>query len=179
MTTDLESSITTHHLTVPPPSTAGESSSIPTFHFHLTRLKGTLMIWIGTTTSQRIGEEVDEPESGAGSSSNMERRLASDWAVAMPSRGTIPVSSTSIYQTSTTSIAVSMSQRLAPAPLIMHVTSAETSLLARKYPPHQIHLSLSLPPGLTASSGTSVDPMASRILLLMEKKLCLWLDGVL
>jgi hypothetical protein len=42
-----------------------------------------------------------------------------------------------------------------------------------------VHLSLSLPPSLTASSGPSADPYASRTLLVMEKELGKWLAEVL
>jgi len=50
---------------------------------------------------------------------------------------------------------------------------------ARKFPSSQIHLSLSLPASLTSSSGPSLDPYASKILLVMEKKLGSWLQEVL
>ena len=51
--------------------------------------------------------------------------------------------------------------------------------VARKFPPNQIHLSLSIPPSLNLSSGPSLDPMASRFLLMMEKKLVDWLQDIL
>jgi len=56
--------------------------SSPSFHLQLTRLKDTLMIWIGTGgPSDSILAGMDE---AAGPD---EKRLAGDWAVAMPSRG--------------------------------------------------------------------------------------------
>ncbi len=49
---------------------------------------------------------------------------------------------------------------------------------AKRVPPNQIHLSLSLPASLTATSGPNLDPYASKALLVMEKKLVAWLGEV-
>lgn len=65
---DLEPQIKTYHTTVPPPFPGA-----PGFVFHLTRLKDTLMVWAG---AQTLSEEDDD-----------RKRLAGDWAVAMPGRG--------------------------------------------------------------------------------------------
>ena len=84
--TDLALSITTHHTTIHPPTTPGAATSIPTFIFHLTRLKGTLMIWVGTAPATgSLG--VDEDDEAGEGSTKLDRRLGSDWAVAMPARG--------------------------------------------------------------------------------------------
>ncbi len=53
------------------------------------------------------------------------------------------------------------------------------SSTARRFPPNQIHLSLSLPPTLTSQSGPSLDPYASKVLLLLEKRLGAWLEELL
>lgn len=50
---------------------------------------------------------------------------------------------------------------------------------ARKFPSNQVHLSLSLPSTLTAPSGPSLDPFASRTLLMMEKELSKWIGELL
>ena len=69
--------ITTHHTYLPSPF-----PSAPSFHLHLTRLKDTLMLWVGT------GPPSDSSVPGLEASTGPdERRLAGDWAVAMPSRG--------------------------------------------------------------------------------------------
>ena len=67
-----------------------------------------------------------------------------------------------------------------PGPSRKHCFAMRTPLrAARKFPSSQIHLSLSLPASLTSSSGPSLDPYASKILLVMEKKLGSWLQEVL
>ncbi|WVR07208.1 hypothetical protein IAU60_004249 [Kwoniella sp. DSM 27419] len=148
----LEPTVQTHHTTLPSPL-----PSSPSFTFHLTRLVDTLMIWVGT------GPPTDASGFGASSASGpSEKKLASDWSVAMPSRGNIPVTATPIYRSGASDVSLSMSQRL-----------------ARKFPSNQIHLSLSLPSSLTSSSGPSFDPYASKVLLIMEKKLGSWLGEVL
>lgn len=58
--------------------------------------------------------------------------------------------------------------------------SADTSLgIAKKFPLNQIHLSLSLPPSLTNQTGQSIDPYASKMMLVMEKKLGKWIEEIL
>ena len=69
-----EGGIATYHTFIPPPL-----PSAPSFHLHLTRMKDTLFIWVGN------GSEGSEEEESTGSTG--EKRLASDWAVAMPTRG--------------------------------------------------------------------------------------------
>ncbi|WRT66182.1 uncharacterized protein IL334_003135 [Kwoniella shivajii] len=146
----IQPQITTFHHTVPSPL-----PSSPSFVFHLTRLVDTLLIWIGSASPS-------DPSLGAENVLVGERRLATDWSVAMPSRGNIPVTSTSIYRVGASDITLSMSQRL-----------------ARKFPNNQIHLSVSLDPSLTSQSGPNIDPYASKLLLIMEKKLTVWLSEVL
>ncbi|WWD17466.1 hypothetical protein CI109_101907 [Kwoniella shandongensis] len=146
----LQPQIQTYHTSLPSPL-----PSFPSFQFQLTRLTSTLMIWVGAGPPTQPGEEV--PTVGGG-----EKKLAGDWSVAMPSRGNIPVTATPILRSGTSDIALPMSQRL-----------------ARKFPSNQIHLSLSLPPSLTSQSGPSLDPYASKVLLVMEKKLGNWLSEVL
>ncbi|WWC89521.1 uncharacterized protein L201_004445 [Kwoniella dendrophila CBS 6074] len=143
----LEPIIQTYHQTLCSPL-----PSSPSFVFHLTRLVDTLMIWVGT------GSPSDSSESVIVS----EKKIASDWAVAMPSRGNIPVTATPIYRASASDYALPMSQRL-----------------ARKFPNNQIQLSLSLPSSLTSQSGPNLDPYASKLLLIMEKKLGTWLSEVI
>jgi proteasome assembly chaperone 4 len=50
---------------------------------------------------------------------------------------------------------------------------------AKRFPPNQIHLSLSLPSSLTAPAGPGLDPYASKALLVMEKKLGVWIADIL
>lgn len=52
--------------------------SAPGFTFQLTRMKDTLLVWVGTTGGEGAEEE--------------RTVLAADWAVAMPSRGASPES---------------------------------------------------------------------------------------
>ncbi|WVQ82421.1 hypothetical protein IAT38_004549 [Cryptococcus sp. DSM 104549] len=159
----LQPQITTHHTTLPPPFPAA-----PAFLFHLTRMADTLFIWAGTASpSEASGASGDSGQgSGAGGRGKNDelgvKKLAGDWAVAMPSRGNIAVTATPIFRTGATDIALPMSQRL-----------------ARRFNGNQIHLSLSLPASLTNQSGPSMDPYASKALLAMEKKLGTWLGEVL
>ncbi|ODO08904.1 hypothetical protein L198_00643 [Cryptococcus wingfieldii CBS 7118] len=168
---------TTHTTHLPSPF-----PSAPSFNFHLTLLTSTLFIWAGSgpaSDSEGPGSlpgggigleesgagEVEGEAQGAGKrleGEGVERRLAGDWAVAMPARGNIPVTATRLFRSGSTDIALPMSQRL-----------------AKKFPAHQVHLSLSLPPSLTQQSGSSIDPYASKILLVMEKKLGVWVGEVL
>lgn len=92
----------------------------------------------------------------------VEKRVTVDWAVSMPVRPNMPVVSTPIYRSATADLAEPMSQRI-----------------ARKFPSNQIHLSLSLPPTLTAPSASSLDPFASKTLLMMEKELGKWIGEIL
>lgn len=69
-----EGGIATYHTFVPPPL-----PTAPSFHLHLTRMRDTLFIWVGT------GSEGSEDEESTGSVGG--KRLAGDWAVAMPTRG--------------------------------------------------------------------------------------------
>ena len=69
-----EGGIATYHTFIPPPL-----PSAPSFHLHLTRMRDTLFIWVGN------GSEGSEDEESTGSVGD--KRLASDWAVAMPTRG--------------------------------------------------------------------------------------------
>ncbi|BEJ11976.1 hypothetical protein CspHIS471_0204360 [Cutaneotrichosporon sp. HIS471] len=89
------------------------------------------------------------------------RNLAQEWAVAMPSRGNIPATATPVFRQGAGDTALPMAQRL-----------------AKRFPPNQIHLSLSLPGSLTATSGPNLDPYASKALLVMEKQLVEWLTEV-
>ncbi|WWD02785.1 hypothetical protein V865_000827 [Kwoniella europaea PYCC6329] len=147
----IEPTIKTYHSALPSPI-----PNSPSFVFHLTRLVDTLMIWVGTGTPS------DPNTMGGGGVIVSEKKLANDWAVAMPSRGNIPVTSTSVYRATANDHALGMSQRL-----------------ARKFPNNQIHLSLSLPSTMTSQSGPNLDPYASKLLLVMEKKLGSWLSEVL
>ena len=70
-----EGGIATYHTFVPP-----AMPTAPSFQLHLTRLKDTLFIWAGAS------EGGEDEESG----SVGEKRLAGDWAVAMPTRGVGP-----------------------------------------------------------------------------------------
>ncbi|KAK1924414.1 hypothetical protein DB88DRAFT_490327 [Papiliotrema laurentii] len=137
------------HTTLPSPLPGS-----PSFIFHLTHLTNTLLLWIGT------GQPTD-PADPTAVITPVERKLAQDWAVAMPSTRNLPVAATSIYRGGG-DIALPMSQRL-----------------ARRFPTSQIHLSLSLPPSLTSASGPSLDPFASKVMLVMEKRLGAWLEEVL
>lgn len=84
------SSISTHHTIL-----ASPAPGIPSFHFQLTRLVDTLFIWVGVSegngqnaAAASAGGTGDED--GAVETKTVkpdERKLASDWAVAMPSRG--------------------------------------------------------------------------------------------
>ena len=71
----LDPQISLHHTTLP-----SSLPGSPSFVFHLTRLTDTLLVWIAT------GQPTESP-----SSDEMilptEKRLAQDWAVAMPPRG--------------------------------------------------------------------------------------------
>ncbi|KAK8864237.1 hypothetical protein IAR55_001483 [Kwoniella newhampshirensis] len=147
---ELRPQIKIHHTNLPSPL-----PSSPSFQFQLTRLTSTLVVWVGAGPPTQLGEEVSIIAGG-------EKKLASDWSVAMPARGNIPVTATPIFRSGASDIALPMSQRL-----------------ARKFPSNQIHLSLSLPPSLTSQSGPSLDPYASKVLLAMEKKLGNWLSEVL
>jgi hypothetical protein len=73
--TSLDSHITTHYASLPSPL-----PSSPSFVFHLTRLTNTLLIWVGT------GQPTESSTSGEMIMPN-EKKLAQDWAVAMPPRG--------------------------------------------------------------------------------------------
>ncbi|EKD05673.1 hypothetical protein A1Q2_00025 [Trichosporon asahii var. asahii CBS 8904] len=112
---NLPPQIKTYHTSLPPPFPGA-----PGFTFHLTRLKDTLMIWVG-------GQTLDEDEART--------RLAAEWAVAMPGRG--------------------------------------------RFNPNQVHLSMSLPASLTTTSKQTMDPYASKAVLVMEKKLGAWIDDIL
>lgn len=83
--------IMTRHTIIPSPI-----PSAPSFHFHLTRLKDTLFVWIGTGKPTSITLQSQRQDgslvSGAagimpGEAALDERRVASDWAVAMPGGG--------------------------------------------------------------------------------------------
>ncbi|ORY32542.1 hypothetical protein BCR39DRAFT_376013 [Naematelia encephala] len=154
--TDLTPSITTHHTNIPSPL-----PSSPSFVFHLTRLRDTLMLWVGTGPPSD-GSFAAGLSDTVPSTSIEEKKIAAEWAVGMPGRGSIPVTSTPIYRSGTSDLAVPLSSRL-----------------ARRFPPNQIHLSLSLPTSLTAQSGPSLDPFANKVLLVMEKKLVAWIEEVL
>jgi hypothetical protein len=67
---DLTPRTTTHHTVLPAPFPAA-----PSFALHLTRLADTLFIWVGT--APQPGTEEEEGK----------RKLAGEWAVAMPSYG--------------------------------------------------------------------------------------------
>lgn len=60
--------ITTHFKSIPSPI-----PSSPSFHFHLTKLTNTLMIWVGTAPPSQDSMSVDAPE---------EVRLSDEWAAA-------------------------------------------------------------------------------------------------
>lgn len=64
---DLPPQISTHYASLEPPFPGA-----PGFTFHLTRLKDTLMVWVG-------GQSLEDDEART--------RLAAEWAVAMPGRG--------------------------------------------------------------------------------------------
>lgn len=113
-----EGGIATYHTSVPPPL-----PTAPSFHLHLTRLRDTLFIWVGTG-SEGSGEDVGEEMGSVG-----EKRLAADWAVAMPTRGVstlhqdyltsqadgdqnIPATATPLYTSGASGSSLAMSQRL-------------------------------------------------------------------
>ncbi|AFR92254.1 hypothetical protein C343_00117 [Cryptococcus neoformans C23] len=153
----LQPQISTHHTSIPSPL-----PSSPSFNFHLTRMVNTLMIWVGTgLPTDTAGNSVGGAAS-MGSVEQVDNKLAGDWSVAMPSRGNIPVTATPLFRSGSTDIALPMSQRL-----------------AKKFPLNQIHLSLSLPPSLTNQTGQSIDPYASKMMLVMEKKLGKWIEEIL
>ncbi|KAI9639594.1 uncharacterized protein MKK02DRAFT_39915 [Dioszegia hungarica] len=158
--------ISTHHTHISP-----SNPYAPAFIFHLTRLTSTLFVWVGTGSSTGAGGPGSGVGLGQGGMGGVgeggeggmggERKLAADWGVAMPSRGSMPTVATPVFRSGALDLAVPMAQRL-----------------ARKFPSNQIHLSLSLPPTLTAPSGPSLDPSAGRTLLVMEKELGKWLEQV-
>ena len=75
-----------YHTVIPSPL-----PSSPSFVFQLTRLRDTLMIWVGTgaPTSELTAALTEEEGEGEGAKDGEEigKRLAADWAVATPSRG--------------------------------------------------------------------------------------------
>ncbi|CAD6572453.1 MAG: hypothetical protein TREMPRED_000548 [Tremellales sp. Tagirdzhanova-0007] len=174
MSLDPQSGITTQHTYLPSPL-----PSSPSFHLHLTRLKDTLMIWVGA------GEPSDPTMPGVEANVGpSEKRLAGDWAVAMPARGNIPVTGTPVFSSGASDLALPLAQRLGGSESLSSCSPAGSSVTrrlyaARRFPPNQIHLSLSFPTTLTSPSGPSLDPFASRVLLLLEKKLGLWLETLL
>jgi len=65
-------------------------------------------------------------------------------------------------------------------PLLQHLfTIIANPSTAKRFPPNQIQLSLSLPSSLTAPAGPGLDPYASKALLAMEKKLGTWIADIL
>lgn len=117
---DLEPHTTTAYTYIPAPYPGA-----PAFQFQLTRLTDTLLVWVGTG-GPVAAEEGDDAPGAAGGEKN--KRLASDWAVAMPSRGVragwlardgkltrpqnIPTTATPIFRSGATDTALHMAQRL-------------------------------------------------------------------
>ncbi|KAL0250678.1 hypothetical protein I308_102861 [Cryptococcus tetragattii IND107] len=153
----LQPKISIHYITIPSPL-----PSSPSFNFHLTCMANTLMIWVGTGLPTDAAGNAAGGAASMGSVEQVDNKLAADWSVAMPSRGNIPVTATPLFRSGSTDIALPMSQRL-----------------AKKFPSNQIHLSLSLPSSLTNQTGQSIDPYASKMVLVMEKKLGKWIEEVL
>ncbi|OWZ81147.1 hypothetical protein C365_00114 [Cryptococcus neoformans Bt85] len=153
----LQPQISTYHTSIPSPF-----PSSPSFNFHLTRMVNTLMIWVGTGLPTDTAGNAAGGAASMGSVEQVDNKLAGDWSVAMPSRGNIPVTATPLFRSGSTDIALPMSQRL-----------------AKKFPLNQIHLSLSLPPSLTNQTGQTIDPYASKMMLVMEKKLGKWIEEIL
>lgn len=95
----------------------------------------------------------------------------------------MPTVATPVFRSGALDLAVPMAQRLGTPSVhaylrLCGIMGSQSSLTARKFPSNQIHLSLSLPPTLTAPSGPSLDPSAGRTLLVMEKELGKWLEQV-
>jgi len=74
---ELEPQIKLYSTSIPSPL-----PSSPSFIFHLTHLTSTLLIWVGT--GQPIDPETPTSEAVVIPS---EKKIAQDWAVAMPARG--------------------------------------------------------------------------------------------
>jgi proteasome assembly chaperone 4 len=83
-TADVAPTIQIHHQTIPSPL-----PSSPSFIFQLTRLKDTLFIWVGTgsPTTSIPGTSLNLDDELPSTVNTGEKRLASEWGVAMPSRG--------------------------------------------------------------------------------------------
>lgn len=80
-TTDLEPHTRVYYTHLPPPFPAA-----PAFSLQLTRMKDTLMVWVGTGGPGGSGD--DDRDGGEGSGeADSGRRIAAEWAVAMPSAG--------------------------------------------------------------------------------------------
>ncbi|KAH9935531.1 uncharacterized protein B0H18DRAFT_976134 [Fomitopsis serialis] len=96
-----ESNITVETKLVSPPD-----PTLPALAIQVTRLLDSYMLWIGTT--DETAEDVH--------SAPLQGHLARDWACAMPVRNlsaNTPPAATSLYRSSSSDAALSMSQRLA------------------------------------------------------------------
>ena len=90
----------------------------------------------------------------------------------------IPVTSTPVLRTSSSDLSLAMSQRLGKSTL-HQIAEPILTKIAKRFPGNQVHLSLSLSSKLLPSQGSAHDPFASKVLLIMEKKLSAWLGEVL
>lgn len=84
-TDDRPPQITVHHKHIPSPI-----PSAPSFAFQLTRLTSTLFIWVGTgspSSGAGIIPGLDVDSGAEGTYGAVDKRLAAEWGVAMPSRG--------------------------------------------------------------------------------------------
>ena len=126
---DAPPQIRIYHKSMPSPL-----PSAPSFIFQLTRLKDTLLIWVGTGQPTSINGIGGTTSQAAGTQEDLavgERKLAGEWAVAMPSRGvslgegglketdtnisciqSLPVTGTPIFRSGASDMAVPMAQRL-------------------------------------------------------------------
>ncbi|RXK38518.1 hypothetical protein M231_04150 [Tremella mesenterica] len=144
----LQPQITTHHTYFPSPLPGA-----PSFSANLTRLKDTYFLWLGSGPPSSVANGSLENEQGEEGHTS-EKKLAGEWAVAMPAIGSMPITSTALYRS--TGESEPIAQRL-----------------ARKFPGNQIHVSLSLAP-----SGSLQDPLASKALMLVEKRVAEWISNL-
>lgn len=82
MSGDLEPTTQVYYTHLPAPFPAS-----PAFNFQLTRMKDTLFVWVGTGAPGSDGADDDGPDGPQAREEGEGNRLASEWAVAMPSAG--------------------------------------------------------------------------------------------
>ncbi|KAI0733148.1 hypothetical protein C8Q72DRAFT_814459 [Fomitopsis betulina] len=114
--------------------------TLPALALQVTRLRDSYMLWIGTT--EESAEDVQNAP--------LQGHLARDWACAMPANklnANISPAATSLYRSSSSDAALTMSQRL-----------------ARRFQ-KQIFLSIDLPPGFDSMG------QGQKLILAVEKTL--------